>query len=296
MAGFDGSRPVRRRPSTVLRQSRDQPWYAGTVDRNVTDHPRCPCSPTVRQQDRQTARAATRRAIGSPRPPAAKGPSLWPSTLERFLWCCALAVQAHRASVTPAGSLALLCGSVAGCDLARTPRDAHRPRRPAGALYRPGPGSGPRGMKALRGRGALRCRCCPGRPRPGLRPDAPAMRRLRAAGRQPLRRGSRVGRRSSASSSRRITTSLPIRSSGPAGSLPVRIGDRPDQQRVGLTMLLRGHPPRVLDGAEGAGVSSRPAHGCVETLTQTPRLTGSPRGRGVWLFARNAGSVVGVPC
>src|SRR5215211_9028779 len=32
---------------------------------------------------------------------------------------------------------------------------------------------------------------------------------------------------------------------GLAGGLPVRIGDRPDQQRVGLTMLLRGHPPRV---------------------------------------------------
>ena len=32
---------------------------------------------------------------------------------------------------------------------------------------------------------------------------------------------------------------------GLAGGLPVRIGDRPDQQRVGLAMLLRGHPPRV---------------------------------------------------
>src|SRR5918993_475534 len=29
------------------------------------------------------------------------------------------------------------------------------------------------------------------------------------------------------------------------GSLPVRIGDRLDQQRVSLPMLLRGHPPRV---------------------------------------------------
>src|SRR5512132_1991035 len=32
---------------------------------------------------------------------------------------------------------------------------------------------------------------------------------------------------------------------GLAGGLPVRIGDRPDQQRVGLTLPLRGHPPRV---------------------------------------------------
>ena len=32
---------------------------------------------------------------------------------------------------------------------------------------------------------------------------------------------------------------------GLAGGLPVRIGDRPDQQRVGLAVLLRGHPPRV---------------------------------------------------
>ena len=30
-----------------------------------------------------------------------------------------------------------------------------------------------------------------------------------------------------------------------AGGLPVRIGDRPDQQRMGLAMLLRGNPPRV---------------------------------------------------
>jgi hypothetical protein len=162
-------------PSTVLRQSRDQPWYAGMVDRNVADRPRCPCSPTVRQQDRQTAPAATRRAIGSPRPPAAKGPSLWPSTLERSFWCCALAVQAHSASVTPAGSRAFLRGSVAGCDLARTPRDAHRPRRPGRCALPARSGLRPRGMKALRGRSALRCRCCPGRPRPGLRPDAPVM-------------------------------------------------------------------------------------------------------------------------
>jgi hypothetical protein len=32
---------------------------------------------------------------------------------------------------------------------------------------------------------------------------------------------------------------------GLAGRLPIRIGDRPDQQRVGLAMFLRGHPPRV---------------------------------------------------
>ena len=32
---------------------------------------------------------------------------------------------------------------------------------------------------------------------------------------------------------------------GLAGDLPVWIGDRPDQERVGLAVLLRGHPPRV---------------------------------------------------
>ena len=32
---------------------------------------------------------------------------------------------------------------------------------------------------------------------------------------------------------------------GLAGGLLVRIGDHPDQQRMSLAMLLRGHPPRV---------------------------------------------------
>ena len=32
---------------------------------------------------------------------------------------------------------------------------------------------------------------------------------------------------------------------GLASGLPVWIGDRPDQERVGLAVLLRGHPPRV---------------------------------------------------
>ena len=49
-----------------------------------------PCSPTVRQLNRQTARAATRRAIGSQQqlPRAASGPSLWPSTHGRSFSCC----------------------------------------------------------------------------------------------------------------------------------------------------------------------------------------------------------------
>jgi hypothetical protein len=33
---------------------------------------------------------------------------------------------------------------------------------------------------------------------------------------------------------------------GLAGGLPVRVGDRPDQQRVGLAMLLKGHPPALV--------------------------------------------------
>jgi hypothetical protein len=61
-------------------------WCGCTVDGNLPDRPRCPCSPTVRQLNRQTARPATRRAIGSQQlPRAASGPSLWPSYSRIFL-------------------------------------------------------------------------------------------------------------------------------------------------------------------------------------------------------------------
>jgi len=64
-------------------------------------------------------------------------------------------------------------------------------------------------------------------------------------GRQPLPPGSRLGRRSSAPQQPLHHQQLVHQViEGPAGGLPVGIGDRFDQQRVGLAMLLRGYPPR----------------------------------------------------
>jgi hypothetical protein len=67
------------------------------VDGNLSDRPSWPCSPTVRPQNRQSARPATRRAIGSRQlPRAANGPSLWPSTHRPSFSSFALAVGPER--------------------------------------------------------------------------------------------------------------------------------------------------------------------------------------------------------
>jgi hypothetical protein len=84
-------------------------------DRNAPDRPRCPCSPTVRQPNRQNARAATRRATGLCHPPVAR-PSLWPSTLERSLSCCVSPVQARGGSAPLAGPLGVRGRGASGCE------------------------------------------------------------------------------------------------------------------------------------------------------------------------------------
>lgn len=76
--------------------------------------------------------------------------------------------------VTPAASSAFPGRSVAGCDLASAPRDAHRPRRPGRIAHPAWSGLRPRGMKASRGRNMLRCRCCLVYAGQGGGADAPA--------------------------------------------------------------------------------------------------------------------------
>ena len=56
---------------------------------------------------------------------------------------------------------------------------------------------------------------------------------------------SRLASRFSASSSRCTPAACPSGHPGLAGGPPVRIGQRPGEERVGLLLLCRGHPPRV---------------------------------------------------
>jgi hypothetical protein len=113
-------------------------WYACTVDGNFRIVQAAPGSPRVRQQKRQTARPATRRAIGSRQAsPAARGPSLWPSPLDspaslrrrrgraahratigRSPWVAVGVVGCG--SVTPKAWPAFIGGSVVGCARPRT--------------------------------------------------------------------------------------------------------------------------------------------------------------------------------
>jgi len=117
-------------------------WCGCTVDGNLPDRPRCPCSPTVRQLNRQTAQPATRRAIGSQQlPRAASGPSLWPSAHEPSFSSCALAAQAQSATTSrsPPGSRSVRAGGSVSqqrrwCSLVGSVVGGARPRSRDGTI------------------------------------------------------------------------------------------------------------------------------------------------------------------
>jgi hypothetical protein len=133
---LDGSRPVRRRGE------RSSPlWRNGTLVRmhgagTYRIAQAAPCSPTVRLYSRQTARPATRRAIGSRQPPRMAQGHLWPSHPQAFL---------VRSVTAAAAALAFLVGRWLGCGPPSTLVGRHRPETRLAERTRPGPALQPRG-------------------------------------------------------------------------------------------------------------------------------------------------------
>jgi hypothetical protein len=115
-----------------------------------------PCSPTVRQPNRQTARAATRRAIGLCHPPVAHdrlcGPPLLGVPSRAGPWLC----RADGGSVTPAASLAFHSSLWSGCVLGSAPRRCPPARYRPTAPPRPCPAIAERALGGAGHRGIQR--------------------------------------------------------------------------------------------------------------------------------------------
>jgi len=176
-----GSELVRRRALCGFRPSREEALGGCTVDGNLPDRPRCPCSPTVGQLNRQTARPATRRAIGSQQLPRLRvdrlcGPPLTTLPSRAAPWLQAQSATTSRSPrfavecvacgrvVTPAASLAFLwCvgGRVRVLPCAPAVGRPSTPETGPDGAPRPGPGYDP-GAPLTRGRSVLRGRCCLG--------------------------------------------------------------------------------------------------------------------------------------
>ena len=233
-----------------------------------------PCSPTVRLYSRQTARPATRRAIGSRQPPRMAQGHLWPSHPQAFL---------VRSVTAAAAALAFFGRSVVGVwspeHLGGTPSAGDQ----AGRAHPARSGATTPGQGCSQGRSVLRGRWTARRCRPARLPDARPSRRPRR------RRCAAASPWSPCSAGRRGSLRARWRSprGGPAGSR--RHGSGPGRRPAARTGLLAANVEPYLR-ADGTKVwSLMQLESEVEGLEHAPRLVqcwSRPVGRSCWGVGR----------